>query len=149
MVFLNGMWHEDHLWSAHRLIGGLDRGVCSWGAAETVIKKQFASSLTLSHHLHSLTCQTHWCISPLKLVFLHISALISIISFCRTYRWKGCVNDLHLCLSHSAALVEHRAAVLMRYPPKVLQCTEVATQEVISATLGRARLLAHGRCLDV
>lgn len=38
----------------------------------------------------------------------------------------------------------------MRYPPKVvLLCTEVATQEVMSATLGRARLLAHGRRPDV
>lgn len=74
MFFFNGMWHGDHLWSAHRLLVRLDRGVCSWGAAETVMKKQFASSLTLSHHLHSLTCQTHWCISALKLAFLQVSS---------------------------------------------------------------------------
>lgn len=42
------------------------------------------------------------------------------------------------------------ACVLMRYPPKVVfLCTEVATQEVMSATLGHARLRAHGRRPDV
>lgn len=36
------------------------------------------------------------------------------------------------------------------YPPKVvLLCTEVPTQEVMSATLGRAQLRAHGRRPDV
>lgn len=38
----------------------------------------------------------------------------------------------------------------MPNPAKVvLLCTEVATQEVMSATLGRARLRAHGRRPDV